>query len=737
MRMNNPVAIAFAILMVSGAEAQERPRLPQGPPGTVTLPVADYDALIDLAAQPGRPADGPPVPAVVTRADLRARVDGETARGTLRLDGETFERGHVKIALVSGATLLEARAEGRPLPVIHQGDVHAAVMSGPSPFSITLDWIVPLATSPGRAAFVLPLPAAGTIGATIDLPGDPADVRIEPGLITGRQTAAGRTTLDVTLEPGKRTQVSWSVRETTAAPASVETRLLADVKSLVTIGDADLRLLALVDVTVVRGEPRTFDVRLPAGFEVASVSGASLETSATRDDVVTLTVRDPVRRRHQFLISLEQTRAAGSFKADMAFPTVSAAEREAGEAAVEATGTVEVTASGDAALRRMDVRETDGSLRSLARQPLLAAFRYQRRPNEVRVMTIDVHRYADAPVIAAAAERAVATTLVTVEGRMLTEVQLTLRNRAQPFMKVALPPGATMLSVEVAGETAKPAMGSDGTRVPLLRAGFRPVGPYTVTFIYLHAGEAFAKKGDASMILPAIDVPVTVLEWELFLPDRFSTKPSGGNVIPAHLVGVVSPQVTSRSGSKDASGFGRAAGGALSPGILRPGQTISSGQIIGRITDQAGAVIPGASVTATGANGAQRTAISDGDGFYTIHDVPSGTVQVRAELPGFKRSEYSFTFDQRPRQLDLQLVVGGVSETVMVQGNAALVDTRSARAEEAEQQAPSQNVLNLQRRVAGVLPVRMDVPRTGTSHRFVRPLVLEEATNVTFRYKRR
>jgi hypothetical protein len=54
---------------------------------------------------------------------------------------------------------------------------------------------------------------------------------------------------------------------------------------------------------------------------------------------------------------------------------------------------------------------------------------------------------------------------------------------------------------------------------------------------------------------------------------------------------------------------------------------------------------------------------------------------------------------------------------------------------DAIQQSPSQNVINLQRRVAGVLPVRIDVPRTGTLHRFVRPLVLEEETTVTFKYK--
>ena len=59
-----------------------------------------------------------------------------------------------------------------------------------------------------------------------------------------------------------------------------------------------------------------------------------------------------------------------------------------------------------------------------------------------------------------------------------------------------------------------------------------------------------------------------------------------------------------------------------------------------------------------------------------------------------------------------------------------------ARKQQAAQiNAPSQNVYNLQRRVAGVLPVQVDVPRAGKSYRFVRPLVLEEETKITFQYK--
>ena len=48
---------------------------------------------------------------------------------------------------------------------------------------------------------------------------------------------------------------------------------------------------------------------------------------------------------------------------------------------------------------------------------------------------------------------------------------------------------------------------------------------------------------------------------------------------------------------------------------------------------------------------------------------------------------------------------------------------------------PSDNVVNLQKRVAGILPVRIDVPKSGRSYRFVRTLVLDEETRISFNYK--
>ena len=186
---------------------------------------------------------------------------------------------------------------------------------------------------------------------------------------------------------------------------------------------------------------------------------------------------------------------------------------------------------------------------------------------------------------------------------------------------------------------------------------------------------------------------------------------------------------------------------------------VVSGQIVGRVLDAQGGVVPGATIVAEVA-GQRRTVVTGADGQYVISNLPSGPLSVTSQLPGFKTAQRSLVYDQRPRQIDFQMALGGVEETVTVQAEAPLIDMRSAeisqnlpfgglnnsgrtrdevarRQLEQRAQEPSVNVQSLQRRAAGVLPVRIDVPRAGTSHRFLKPLVVDEETVVQFRYKRR
>jgi len=106
---------------------------------------------------------------------------------------------------------------------------------------------------------------------------------------------------------------------------------------------------------------------------------------------------------------------------------------------------------------------------------------------------------------------------------------------------------------------------------------------------------------------------------------------------------------------------------------------------------------------------------------------------MTAALAGFQTLQTTFDFDGGPRRIELDMEIGQLSETVTVSAEAPLVDT--SRSQMAA--APSQNVVNLQARAAGVLPIRVDVPRAGVSHEFIKPLVVGAEPTVTLRYKRR
>jgi hypothetical protein len=244
------------------------------------------------------------------------------------VDGEVFRAGMAKVMLIKNATLLDARMDNRPLPVIAEGGGHVALVTGPGTFSATLDVGTALSFSPGRGAFVLPVPAAASVTATIDVPGDQTDVHLSTGLILRRSSAGGRTTIEATLQPGTPAEISWSTHDSapTNQPAR-DVRLLSEVKSIVTIGDADVRLVSLVNVTIVQGDPSQIAVTMPAGYESSACSGAS--SSGPRAQAGGLVALRHGSRRSGASSSSSASSAStgGSFKLETGFPTLPAAQR--------------------------------------------------------------------------------------------------------------------------------------------------------------------------------------------------------------------------------------------------------------------------------------------------------------------------------------------------------------------------------------------------------------------------
>jgi hypothetical protein len=113
---------------------------------------------------------------------------------------------------------------------------------------------------------------------------------------------------------------------------------------------------------------------------------------------------------------------------------------------------------------------------------------------------------------------------------------------------------------------------------------------------------------------------------------------------------------------------------------LASAQAVSTAQINGTIRDASGGALPGVTITAAQtATGLKRETTTDESGAYVLTNLPVGPYYVDASLQGFRTGRLTglvLEVSANPT-VNLTLELGQVEETVSVQGNASMVETRS------------------------------------------------------------
>src|SRR5438093_8571344 len=103
--------------------------------------------------------------------------------------------------------------------------------------------------------------------------------------------------------------------------------------------------------------------------------------------------------------------------------------------------------------------------------------------------------------------------------------------------------------------------------------------------------------------------------------------------------------------------------------------------LTGIVSDQSGAAVPGATVTATNqATNVEYTAVSNETGNYTVTSLPVGTYVVKAELPGFKTAATK-PIDVEAKQIvrfDFKLELGAIEQMIEVVGQSPVLQTETA-----------------------------------------------------------
>src|SRR5262245_27724489 len=121
-------------------------------------------------------------------------------------------------------------------------------------------------------------------------------------------------------------------------------------------------------------------------------------------------------------------------------------------------------------------------------------------------------------------------------------------------------------------------------------------------------------------------------------------------------------------------------GALAAPAAAQTGQNF--GELVGKVVDEQGALLPGVTVTLTGAAimGSQ-TATTNERGVFRFPAVPSGTYKLTFDLNGFS----SLARDgivvpvRQTITVDAQLKVATLQETVTVTGNSPVVDVENTK----------------------------------------------------------
>lgn len=514
------LAVIAIVVCALNATTHLRAQIPASPDGWVVLPVDEYRALRERASpQPPQPA-APPVDATLTRVDYELRVESESVAGRALLTIDVLRDGWTRVQIPAGLMVRDARLDGQPVSLV-EGPPPYVLLSRAGRVVLTLDIVIPLASSAGAESIVLPASASPITRATLTLPKSGVDLTVTGGFISDRAESANESRWTAFGRPNQPLTLSWK-RKVDDRRAEQPLRTRAGITTVVGLGEDMSQVSAAVRVEVLQGLAREITLSLPAGLVVNQVNGATVGDWEVTGDRLRVRLLDPVVTETSFVVQGE-TRAPRDGSVAVPLVRVPSAERETGGIAVDIAGAGEIAQRQARGLEPADPTEL-GEIVAGRESPSMIAFRF--RPlagSDPRSLDVTVVRYTPQAVLIANVEEARYRALASDDGRLLVEARYALRNNQRSFLKMTMPPDSTVWSAKVAGRPIRPGIAEQGAvLLPLEKGGAGEEAPaFVVELVYLQRIEGWATQGRARIDLPALDLPVSRTGLELHYSPRF------------------------------------------------------------------------------------------------------------------------------------------------------------------------------------------------------------------------
>src|SRR5579864_4008247 len=528
-----PLPCAASVCWGAAAQAQEKPIEPSHIAGWVVIPVDEYRVLRAKAYPVEHDPEPPPLDATLTRVDYDLHVVGDLAAGRATLTVDVLKDGWVRVPVPAGLLVREARLDGKPVSLVPGAPGKAAthlcaLLSHAGRFELLLDVDVPVTSSAGDESIALPSTESGVTRALVVLPQQGIDLKIGGGLLSEKSENSGETKWQAYARGNEALTFTWRKR-TQDHHVELPLRLRGSLTQLTSLGEDSTSIYAEANFEIVQGAARKVRIQLPEKITINQVSGAMVADWEMKNGELDVTFLEPVEHNARFVINGE-TRLPRDGIIDIPLLRLLNTERDTGGVAVEILGAGEIKDQKAQGLEDADATDL-GEMVANRQSPALVAFRAKSgEAGATRTLSVNVARYDQQAVLMANIEEARYQVLMSADGKELVQARYAVRNNQRNFVKITLPPGATVWSASLAGRPIRPGQSPDGNLlVPLEKSRGGDEAPaFEIEILYITKAPVWNEKGREKVTLPALDLPISRTGLLLYYPPLFRVSAEPG-----------------------------------------------------------------------------------------------------------------------------------------------------------------------------------------------------------------
>ncbi|MGA1823303.1 MAG: hypothetical protein ACMUIP_01475 [bacterium] len=228
-------------------------------------------------------------------------------------------------------------------------------------------------------------------------------------------------------------------------------------------------------------------------------------------------------------------------------------ERESGWLGVEVPGKLHLEEKERFAIVSIDVRQLPEEMVRSAVSPILKGYRYHKPEASIHLLATSL---PEGEPSSGSIDRVRAFTKVTSKGNVISELNITLRNRLRHSLYLNPPPDAQVRSVVLDGQPFNPSRTMDGfILLPLKRSiDHGQLKPFTISIVLESSISPFGWFGLSRLSLPTIDLPISSFAWSIFLPARNIYSQLKGEIKSQEYCGLADWYKPSFSGNTSDSG---------------------------------------------------------------------------------------------------------------------------------------------------------------------------------------